>query len=81
MPSITARASEFGEIQSSAAQARAAGMIDNKPLIVPTGVKQDDALKNAPELGRLRSLPADLGANAAAPFGAALNARRAGDPA
>jgi pimeloyl-ACP methyl ester carboxylesterase len=44
---LKARASELQEIQTSAAQARAAGMIGNKPLIVLTGVKQDDALKNA----------------------------------
>jgi len=44
---LKARASELKEIQTSAAQARAAGMIGNKPLIVLTGVKQDNALKNA----------------------------------
>jgi pimeloyl-ACP methyl ester carboxylesterase len=44
---LKARASELKEIQTSAAQARAAGMIGNKPLIVLTGVKQDSALKNA----------------------------------
>jgi pimeloyl-ACP methyl ester carboxylesterase len=44
---LKARASEFQEIQSSAAQAHAAGSIGNKPLIVLTAVKQDAALKNA----------------------------------
>jgi pimeloyl-ACP methyl ester carboxylesterase len=41
---LKARASELKEIQTSAAQAHAAGMIGNKPLIVLTGVKQDDVL-------------------------------------
>jgi pimeloyl-ACP methyl ester carboxylesterase len=44
---LKARASELEQIQISASQARAAGMIGNKPLIVLTGVKQDDALKKA----------------------------------
>lgn len=44
---LKARASELQKIQTSAAQARASGIIGNKPLIVLTGVKQDDALKNA----------------------------------
>ncbi|HLZ14356.1 MAG TPA: alpha/beta hydrolase [Candidatus Acidoferrum sp.] len=44
---LKARASELEQIQVSAGQARAAGTIGNKPLIVLTGVKQDDALKKA----------------------------------
>jgi pimeloyl-ACP methyl ester carboxylesterase len=42
---LKARASELEQIQVSAGQARAAGTIGNKPLIVLTGVKQDEALK------------------------------------
>ena len=44
---IKARASELQEIQTSAEEARAAGTFGNKPLIVLTGVQQDDSLKNA----------------------------------
>lgn len=44
---LKARASELEQIQISGSQARAAGMIGNKPLIVLTGVEQDDALKKA----------------------------------
>jgi len=44
---LRARAKELEEIQVSAAQARAAGTMGNKPLIVLTGVKQDEALRNA----------------------------------
>ena len=44
---VKARASELQEIQTSAEEARAAGTCGNKPLIVLTGVQQDDALKNA----------------------------------
>lgn len=43
---IKARASELQEIQTSAEEARAAGTFGNKPLIVLTGVQQDDSLKN-----------------------------------
>src|SRR5262249_22075428 len=38
---------ELEQIQTSGSQARAAGMIGNKPLIVLTGVQQDEALKKA----------------------------------
>jgi hypothetical protein len=44
---LKARASELAEIQTSAEEARAAGTCGNKPLIVLTGVQQDDSLKNA----------------------------------
>ena len=44
---LKARTSELQQIQISAEQARAAGAIGTKPLIVLTGVKQDDALKSA----------------------------------
>jgi pimeloyl-ACP methyl ester carboxylesterase len=44
---LKARASELEEIQTSAEQARAAETCGNKPLIVLTGVQQDDALRNA----------------------------------
>ncbi len=44
---LKARASELEEIQTSAEQARAAGTCGDKPLIVLTGVQQDDTLKNA----------------------------------
>jgi len=44
---LKARASELEEIQTSAEQARAAGTFGNKPLIVLTGVKQDDDLKSS----------------------------------
>jgi pimeloyl-ACP methyl ester carboxylesterase len=44
---LQARASELKEIQVSAAQARLSGALGDKPLIVLTAVKQDDALKNA----------------------------------
>jgi len=43
---IKARASELQEIQTSAEEARAAGTCGNKPLIVLTGVQQDESLKN-----------------------------------
>jgi len=44
---LKARASELEQIQTSAEEARAAGTCGNKPLIVLTGVQQDDSLKNA----------------------------------
>ena len=44
---IKARASELKEIQTSAAEARAAGTCGNNPVIVLTAVQQDDRLKNA----------------------------------
>lgn len=42
---LKARASELQQIQVSAEQARAAGAIGNKPLIVLTGAQLDNALK------------------------------------
>jgi pimeloyl-ACP methyl ester carboxylesterase len=44
---LKARASELQQIQISAEQARSAGTCGDKPLIVLTGVQQDDSLKNA----------------------------------
>lgn len=44
---LKARANELEVIQDSAAEARATGMIGSKPLIVLTGVKQDEALRNS----------------------------------
>jgi pimeloyl-ACP methyl ester carboxylesterase len=43
---LKARTSELQQIQTSAEQARAAGAVGSKPLIVLTGVKLDDALKD-----------------------------------
>ena len=44
---LKARTSELEQIEISGTQAHAAGMIGDKPLIVLTGVQQDDALKKA----------------------------------
>jgi pimeloyl-ACP methyl ester carboxylesterase len=44
---LKARASELKEIQTSAEEARASGTLGNKPLVVLTGVQQDDALRGA----------------------------------
>jgi hypothetical protein len=43
---LKARASELEAIHTSAEQARAAGTLGSKPLIVLTGVLQDDSLKS-----------------------------------
>jgi len=44
---LKARTSELEQIEISGTQAHAAGMIGNKPLIVLTGLQQDDALRKA----------------------------------
>lgn len=44
---LKARASELKEIQTSAEQARASGMLGNKPLLVLAATQQDEALRDA----------------------------------
>jgi len=44
---LKTRTSELKEIQTSAEQARGSGTLSNKPLVVLTAVKQDDALRGA----------------------------------
>jgi pimeloyl-ACP methyl ester carboxylesterase len=44
---LKARTSELEAMQTSAEQAHAAGAFGNEPVIVLTGVRQDEALKNA----------------------------------